>query len=275
MQNEKDLKVGTSSWSHESWRGSLYPPQSAPGEFLRHYAARYPTVEIDATWYRIPSEAMVRKWERDTPADFTFAAKVPSVVTHEKMARGADAELSQFLRVMDLLGPKLGPLLLQFPYAFKPDQFEALEAFLERLPSGYRFAVEIRHRGWLGERFYDLLRRRGVALALVDLVWMPRVDVATAAWTYVRFIGDRKGIERKTKTWDKVIVDRTKDMEWWIPRIQAFLDRHVSVFVYFNNHFAGHAPGSIELFDRLLEEHRRRREAEPAPGPAEGRSPAL
>jgi len=252
VKNEKLLRVGTSSWSHEAWRGTVYPEKCKPGEFLGHYAAKYSTVEIDATWYRIPGEALVRKWERDTPKGFLFAAKVPGVITHEKMLEGCEGELHSFLMAMDLLGEKLGPLLFQFPYAFKPDRFERLEAFLRALPKGYRFAVEVRHKGWLTERFYDLLRGRGVAMALIDLLWMPRLDVLTADWAYLRFIGDRKGIEKQTKTWDRVIVDRSKEMEGWAPRIRGFLERKVPTYAYFNNHYAGHAPGSIELLLKSL-----------------------
>jgi uncharacterized protein YecE (DUF72 family) len=250
--NEKLLRVGTSSWSQQDWRGTVYPAGSKPGEFLRHYAERYDTVEIDATWYRIPSETLVRKWERDTPAGFVFGAKVPGVITHEKMLVGCEAELAAFLRAMDGLGSKLGPLLLQFPHGFKPDQFETLATFLKGLPKGYKFAVEIRHKGWLDDRFHELLRAHGVAFALVDLAWMPKQDVLTAGWTYLRFVGDRKGIEAKTKTWDQVIVDRTKEMEAWVPKVRGFLDRQVPTYAYFNNHYAGHAPGSIELFKRMM-----------------------
>jgi uncharacterized protein YecE (DUF72 family) len=252
----KRLRVGTSSWSADSWRGPFYPAGARPGEFLAHYARRFDTVEIDATWYRIPSETMVRKWERDTPEGFVFSAKVPSVITHEKRLVGCEGEFREFLRVMELLGPKRGPLVFQFPYDFKPDQFDNLQKFLAQLPSGFRFAVEIRHKGWLTPKFYDLLRSRNVAFVLLDLVWMPKVDVTTADWTYVRFIGDRKGIEQKTETWEKLIVDRTKDMEDWAPRIQKLLDEGTIVWAYFNNHYAGHAPGSVALFLDVLEKFR-------------------
>lgn len=255
--NEKRLRVGTSSWSHDSWKGTVYPPGSKSGEYLSHYAKRFDTVEIDATWYRIPSETLIRKWDRDTPEGFVFSAKVPSVITHEKRLVGCDGELKEFLRVMDLLGPKLGPLVFQFPYDFKPDQFDVLSTFLEGLPSGFRFALEVRHRGWLTEKFYDLLRRHRVALVLLDLSWMPKLDLRTADWTYLRFIGDRKKIEAQTTTWDKLIVDRSKEMAEWVPRVQKFLDDGVITWAYFNNHYAGHAPGSAALFLQFLEEHRK------------------
>ena len=181
---------------------------------------------------------------------------MPSSVTHEERLAEAMPELNQFVRVMENLGPKLGPLLLQFPYAFKPDQFDVLARFLEGLPSGVKFAVEVRHRGWLNEKFYELLRARKVALALIDLLWMPRLDVLTADWTYLRFIGDRKGIEKKTKTWEKIIVDRAAEMAVWTPKIRAFLDKGIPVWAYFNNHYAGHAPGSVDLFLEVLEKFR-------------------
>lgn len=252
MKNEKLLKVGTSSWSHEDWRGTVYAKDASPGEFIGQYAEKYDTVEIDATWYATPREALVKRWARETPKGFLFAAKVPRAITHDKMLVDCGADLKEFLRAMDHLGEKLGPLLFQFPYQFKPEGFEALEAFLGGLPKGYRFAVEVRHKGWLGERFYDLLRSRGVAFTLLDLLWMPRLDVVTADWTYVRFIGDRKGIEKRTKTWEKLLVDRSKEMAWWAPRIESFLSRGFPTYAYFNNHYAGHAPGSIALFREAL-----------------------
>jgi len=259
--NEKRLRCGTSSWSADSWRGPFYPADARPGEFLGHYARRFDTVEIDATWYRIPSETMVRKWERDTPPGFVFSAKIPSVITHEKRLVDCEPEFREFLRVMDLLGEKRGPLVFQFPYDFKPDQFDTLEKFLGRLPEGYKFALEVRHKGWLTPKFYDLLRSRGVALVLLDLLWMPKLDVLTTDWTYVRFIGDRKGIEKKTETWEKIIVDRTKELEEWAPRIQKLLDEGTIVWAYFNNHYAGHAPGSVEMFLELMKKFGKKTEA--------------
>ena len=250
--NEKPLRIGTSSWSADSWRGPFYPAGAKSGEFLAHYARRFDTVEIDATWYRTPSESMVRKWERDTPPGFVFSAKIPSVITHEKRLVDCDPEFRGFLKVMDLLGEKRGPLVFQFPYDFKPDQFDTLEKFLQKLPSGFKFALEVRHKGWLTDRFYDLLRSKGVAFVVLDLVWMPKIAVKTADWTYVRFIGDRKGIEKQTLTWEKLILDRTKEMEEWAPKIQTLLDEGTIVWAYFNNHYVGHAPGSVDLFLEIM-----------------------
>jgi uncharacterized protein YecE (DUF72 family) len=132
---------------------------------------------------------------------------------------------------MSVLGDKLGPLLFQFGYfnrkAFKSGaEFVAiLKPFLEKLPKDFKFALEIRNKAWLDAQFTDLLRKHGVALALIDQSWMPRpweikekLDLITADFTYVRWLGDRKGIEELTESWDKTIIDRTSDLQNWVER---------------------------------------------------------
>jgi uncharacterized protein YecE (DUF72 family) len=156
----------------------------------------------------------VTAWYEITPAGFLFAAKVPQVVTHEKVLVNCEPEFDEFVDRMKLLGEKLGPLLLQFPYfnqtAFKNAEefFSRLRPFLRRLQSAtVRFAVEIRNKDWLDAPLLDLLREQKVALALIDQSWMPRphelfekFDPVTTDFTYVRWLGDRKEIERQTKT---------------------------------------------------------------------------
>lgn len=258
------FRLGTSSWSSEDWVGPFYPPRTPPANFLSEYAKYFGTVEVDSTFYRIPSASMVRKWCERTPAGFVFAAKVPQVITHEKVLQDCARELKEFLSVMDLLGEKLGPLLLQFPY-FNRQAFARLEDFLARLrpfldelPAGYSFALEVRNKSWLGERFLDMLRERRIALALIDHPWMTPIDqltaklgVETADFAYIRWLGDRKAIEERTKHWDRLIVDREREMEIWIPVIRRLLQRARVIYAYFNNHYGGFAPGSIALFNDM------------------------
>jgi len=254
------LHLGTSSFSHPSWVGPFYAQGTKPGDFLGAYARRFGTVEIDATFYRIPSAAQVRSWASKVPEGFSIATKVPQVITHEKMLVGAEDDLKAFLGAMDEAGEKRGPILFQFPYVRKGtfasvDPFLArLEPVLASLPRDKRFAVEIRNKTWLGEPLFDLLRAHGVAYAIIDHPWMPPVaqlmkgpDPVTAAFAYVRWLGDRHAIEAKTESWDRLIVDRTKEMKLWVDALAMLLDRNIEVFGYFNNHYAGHAPGSIAL----------------------------
>jgi uncharacterized protein YecE (DUF72 family) len=150
-----------------------------PADYLSHYATKFDTVEVDSTFYRTPSVATANGWERKTPTGFLLAAKVPQLITHEKILKDCDEDLKRFLETMDLMGDKLGPLLFQFGYfnktAFKTGKefLVRLEAFLKKLPRGYRFALEIRNKHWLTAEFFDLLREHKVAYALIDQAWMP------------------------------------------------------------------------------------------------------
>ena len=277
------IRLGTSSWTGEGWLGSFYPAGSKPQDFLPLYAERFDTVEIDSTFYRIPAASAVRQWRERTPAGFTFAAKVPQTITREKLLVGVEQDLAAFLEVMDLLGDKLGPLLLQFPY-FNQQKFrgsgvflERLERFLAQIPKAYRWVVEVRNRNWLSENLYALLREYHVALALVDHAWMPRPaewfetgDPVTANFIFVRWIGDRKGIEEQTKVWNRTLVDRTEELRDWV-KVLSKAGQGVDVmYAYANNHYGGYAPDTVELFMRLWRETQAILPGDAAMRPAEG-----
>lgn len=259
-----ELRVGTSAFTAAGWESVFYPAGMKPADYLSYYATKFNTVEVDSTFYRTPSVATVNGWERKTPTGFILAAKIPQTITHEKILQNCDEDLKNFLETMDLMGDKLGPLLFQFGYfnkkAFKSgDEFLArLELFLKKLPKGYKFALEIRNKQWLTVEFFDLLRKYEVAYALIDQAWMPRVseifeksDPITADFTYIRLLGDRKGIEQQTKTWDKVIVDRSRELMSWVNVCQRTTRRGIPTYIYVNNHYAGFAPGTIEQFQKM------------------------
>jgi uncharacterized protein YecE (DUF72 family) len=169
-----EFRIGTSAFTAAGWETAFYPAVMKPADYLTYYATTFDTVEVDSTFYRTPSAATVKDWERKTPTGFILAAKIPQTITHEKILQNCDEDLKHFLETMDLMGDKLGPLLFQFGYfnksAFKSGkEFPArLEPFLKKLPKGYRFAVEIRNKQWLTAEFFDLLREYKVAYALID-----------------------------------------------------------------------------------------------------------
>ncbi len=263
------LRLGTSAYSNPSWVGVFYPKGTQPGDYLAYYASRFNCVELDNTFYRIPSETIVRKWYTDTPEGFVFAAKVPQVITHEKVMVGCQEDLNDFLKVMSGLQEKLGPLLLQFPY-FNKTAFPSGKEFLARLriflgslPPEFRWALEIRNKLWITQPLLDLLKERNVAFTLIDQSWMTRIsellqkfDLDTAEFAYIRWLGDRKGIEQITKSWDRVVVDREEDLKQWVIPVRTLLGRNRVVFGFFNNHYAGHAPASLEMFLRLMNSER-------------------
>jgi uncharacterized protein YecE (DUF72 family) len=259
-----DIRIGTSSFTATGWQGSFYPKGLRPADYLSYYAQLFDTVEIDSTFYATPNVSVVRSWNAKTPEGFLFAAKVPQEITHKRVLKDCDDEFNVFLTTMEALGEKLGPLLFQFG-KFDKTMFRSLDdflvrlvPFLKRLPKEHKFAVEIRNKDWLVPKLADVLREHGVALTLIDQGWMPRpwemkdkFDLITADFTYVRRLGDRKGIEEKTTTWDKVIVDRQGDLSEWVSLLKKVQERRIMILAFANNHYAGHGPSTVESFRRL------------------------
>lgn len=263
--NASSIHFGTSAFTATGWEGSFYPQGMKPADYLTYYATKFDTVEVDSTFYRAPNAATVNGWARKTPDGFIFSVKVPQAITHEKMLVGAEPEFKQFVETMELLGPKLGPMVLQFPYLnrtkFKSggEFLKLLSTFMKKLPRDHQFAVEIRNKSWLDARFAGALRDHNVALVLQDHAWMPRpaqlfekFDPITADFTYIRWLGDRKGIEERTKTWDVVIVDRRAELSEWAEIVRKVHKRRIQIFAYANNHYAGHAPATVEMFRKML-----------------------
>ncbi len=235
------LHVGTMGWSYDFWRGNFYPEDS--GNLLTEYAKNFDSVEIDNTFYRIPSQDTVKKWRDETPDEFIFSAKFPRKITHIKMLQDCQEELAVFVGHMSLMGKKLGPMLIQLPPGFKPEMAGILKDFLAGLPEG-RFAVEVRNKKWLDEKFYELLRDYKVALALIDHPWMPPMNAITADFTYIRWVGDRKKVNGRL---GKVEKDRSEDIKDWAGRIKGFMDSSVEVFGYFSKSYSGYPPGDVRM----------------------------
>lgn len=240
--------LGTQGFSFDDWVGPFYPPGTRQRTYLEEYARHFPSVEIDSTFYATPRRSVVVGWRRRTPAGFVFAAKFPRLITHEKKLDRALGDAEHFVGTMQALQEKLGVLTLQFAYDFTPDYFDRLERFLEGLPEGPRYAVEVRNRDWLTTDFGEMLSQNNVALVLQDLHYMPRLDWTTADFVVIRWLGRRDDIER----FDRVQIDRSEVLEGWAERAQRFIDEGLDLYGYFNNHFAGHSPASVRQFAEML-----------------------
>ena len=260
------LHLGTSSFSDESWVGPFYPPGTKPADMLPFYATKYSTVEVDSTYYRAPSLSMCQRWQAVTPSGFTFSLKVPSEITHKKALLGAERDWEDFRRATDALGPKLAYLVLQFPYWNLKSPIPTLKEFLTRLDGFLKTAqapcplvVETRNPKWITRDLLDFLRERRLILALQDQQWMPRPgqlwdrfgdSLQTGRDIYIRMLGERDSIEKLTSTWEKIVIDRSPQVAEWMSLVQKFLAQEQEVSMYFNNHFEGHAPESIEKLKR-------------------------
>lgn len=243
-----NLYLGTQGFSFVDWVGSFYPEGTPKKGFLEAYAAHFPTVEIDSTFYGVPRDTTVQGWAERTPDEFLFSAKFPRLITHEKKLDRAKGDAEHFVTTMQGLGDKLAVLTLQFAYDFTPDYFDSLDDFLGYLPKGIRYAVEVRNRKWLKSDFGEMLTKHNVALVLQDLHYMPRLDWITADFTVVRWLGRRKDIE----VFDRIQIDRTENLEAWSAKVQDFMERGFDIYGYFNNHFAGHSPVSVRQFAEMV-----------------------
>jgi uncharacterized protein YecE (DUF72 family) len=241
-----DIRVGTQGWNYPAWAGPFYPVGTRPDDFLRTYARAFQTVEVDSTFYAVPSEKTVKGWAAKVPEGFRFALKLPQEITHVRRLVDARDVLDSFCGAAQLLGPKLGPVLMQFGPDFGPEQRPALERFLPSLPPDVRFAIEFRRPGWLIRPILELLREHRVALALVEGRWLPRkkmlrlAEVPTTDFGYVRFMGPDRAIE----DYSRVQIDRSRELDEWIPALERIAQRVQTLYGYVNNHFEGHSPAT-------------------------------
>ena len=239
---EPGLYLGTSGWSYVDWEGSVYRPGTPTASRLAEYVKHYATVEIDSTFYGAPRDSTVSRWREVAPGGFKFAAKFPREITHDNHLVGSEATAESFVETMRGLGDRLGPLLVQLPPSFDVEGMGVLEDFLDGLPPDLRYAVEVRHKSWLRSDLPKLLAERNVALALIDYPGMPRMTEATADFSYVRLLGDRREFPEGHTEPRK---DRDADLIWWSSLADRFLEEGREVFVYANDHYQNHAPATL------------------------------
>ncbi len=241
------LHIGCSGWSYADWVGPFYPPGTLQRDFLQLYSKVFDAVEIDSSYYRIPSPLMITEWRNATPGGFLFTAKFPKQITHEHKLVNVSERLSRFYEVMEGLRGKLGPLLIQLPPSFKlPKDEEALKGFLEQLRPDFRHSIEFRHKSWFRPETLKLLEGYGVGLAWSETQYLATPAEVTSDVAYVRMVGDRA----LTK-FDKKQRDKTEVMKKWHTALEEKSRLFKEGFVFFNNHFTGFSPGSIREYRRL------------------------
>lgn len=232
MANESvRMHIGTSGWQYDHWKGSFYPQPLGKGDFLRFYAARFDSVEVNSTFYRLPSRETVEAWRENTPPGFVFAVKASRYVTHMKKLKDPEQTLPPFFRAIEGLKGKLGPILFQLPpkWAFNPDRFYD---FLEALPGGHRYAFEFRDRSWFDARALEALTEMGAALCLYELGGRQSPRDVTAEFVYVRLHGPEQAYQGRYKR---------KGLAGWAGAFSSWAEQGREVFCYFDNDEAGYA----------------------------------
>lgn len=180
------IYTGTSGYSYKEWKGAFYPEKTSPKEMLHAYSERLNTVEINNTFYHMPTEKMLGSWAEQVRDDFVFALKAPQTITHWKRLKNTASETEYLFRSLSTLERKLGPVLFQFPKSFRADK-PALEAFLALVPDTALCAFEFRSPSWINDDILDLLRKKGCSLCIADSdEERARVLITTSPWGYLR-----------------------------------------------------------------------------------------
>jgi len=226
-----NLRAGTSGYSYPPWKGKFYPKKLSKEQMLAFYAEHFRVVEINNTFYRLPTASAVKSWAKDVKGEFQFALKAPQQITHRLRLRNADASVTQFLDVAKVLGKRLGPLLFQLPPNFKKD-LPRLSAFLKLLPRRRRIAFEFRHASWFDDEVFGLLRDRRVALCIADDDDNLKVPFeATTDWGYLR-LRRLDYSDRELAKW----VKRMREQDWR------------DVFVFFKHEDQANGPRLAKRF---------------------------
>jgi uncharacterized protein YecE (DUF72 family) len=235
--------VGCSGWQYAHWRGDFYPAELPTSRWFAHYALTFDTVEINNSFYRLPTAETFAKWREQAPSHFLYAVKASRFLTHMKKLKDPEDPLARFFDNAKQLGPRLGPVLYQLPPRW-PLNLERFEIFLRALPRGYRHTVEFRDPSWYDERVYELLRRYNVALCLHDMQGSASGKLVVGPFIYVRLHGTRKYGGRYPDA-------RLDDWADWLAERAA---EGLHVFAYFNNDTGGHAPrDAVRLRAGILE----------------------
>ncbi len=238
------IRVGCSGWNYDHWRnGVFYPPRLPARAWLAYYAERFDTVEVNATFYRLPRAATVARWVDATPGDFVFAFKASRYLTHVKRLQELPGHVDLLVERVEPLvhSPKLGPMLWQLPPTFARDD-ERLAAALAQFPQGLRHAIEFRHESWLVDEVLELLHRHGVAFVVADRASAPELcrEEVTTEFAYVRLHEGKDGGNYAHA-----------QLRRWVRRLEHLAEQ-AEVFVYFNNDQRGYAVENALYVDRAI-----------------------
>jgi len=227
--------IGTSGYNYPEWRGSFYPEKFPTAKMLAYYSERFDTVEVNYTFYRMPTVKLLEGWAQGTPEHFTFTLKAPRRITHDSKLKNVGDLTQTFCSTAASLGSKLGVLLFQLAPNFKRDD-DVFESFLETIPEGSRAAFEFRHESWHDEKVFDALRRRNLALCIADSEKMSTPLVPTADYSYYRLRDEGY---------------QSSDIERWAGVIRGQNAPH-GAYVYFKHEEQGKGPEFANLLKSML-----------------------
>jgi uncharacterized protein YecE (DUF72 family) len=234
--------VGTSGWHYDHWRDVFYPPGLPRSRWLGYYCRSFASVEVNNTFYRLPTERAFLSWKKASPRRFLFAVKASRLITHVKRLKEAQEPLNVFLARTRLLAERLGPILFQMPPQMRRDDVR-LESFLKVLPPNLQFVFEFRHSSWLVDEVFELLREYRSGFCIYDMPDLTTPVVATTDYAYVRFHG-ASGLYSSRYS--------DAELEGWADRLRSLEGAVRSVYIYFNNDAGGYAVENARTMASIL-----------------------
>ena len=240
-----DIRIGTSGWHYKHWLGPFYPADLRPGDMLSWYMKHFDTVELNNSFYHLPTRETFDAWRRATPSSFCFAVKGSRYITHRKKLNDPAPALSRFMEPVESLGEKLGPILFQLPPRWSCN-VARLNAFLDALPTAHRYTFEFRDPSWHHPEIYRALKRHNAAFCLYELDGFKAPTQLTADFVYVRLHGPGRKYQGDYSS---------KQLRDWARRIARWRKAVRAIYVYFDNDQAGYAAkNAAELKDLVGDE---------------------
>ena len=221
--------LGCSGWSYTSWQGPFYPPTIDNSGWLKYYSNVFDYVEIDSSFYRIPTIFIVKNWYKSSPQNFRFTAKFPKVITHDKRLKDVDKELDRFFDAISPLADKTLALLIQLPPSLKIlEGLQRLRDLVPELDNRFRYAVEVRHSSWFQDLAYNFFANNDICMIWSQLAELQTPPILTTDFLYLRLIGDRSIQE---KDFGRIQINRVLEMEKWAENIMTVEDERIKLAI--------------------------------------------
>jgi uncharacterized protein YecE (DUF72 family) len=243
-----DWYLGTIGFSYPEWKGSFYPAGLPAGQSLSYYSRVFNAVEINTTFYGPQSPSQIERWKNGTPQGFCLCLKAPRRITHDLRLKNTGAEMSAFIDSSAGLGTKLGAILIQLPPSFTLTDRPSLESFLQTLPAGPRYAIEFRHGSWHVPETAELLKQHKVCWVANDYEELPVEVNPTTDFLYIRWIAKHNVIQHPGHE----VIDRSERLQSWLELVNAGLKGIDTIFGFFDNDYAGHAPATCNRLKTLV-----------------------
>jgi len=231
MKGSRNIYIGTSGWHYAHWKGPFYPEDLPHSNMLSHYCRHFKAVEINNSFYQLPSRETLAAWRKTVPGSFVFAVKASRYITHMKKLTEPYRTTAGLLEAVTALGNKLGPILFQLPPRWKVNP-PRLDEFLQSLPAGFRYAFEFRDPSWFQDRVYEALNKAGAAFCIYDLAGRLSPKKVTADFIYIRLHGPGEAYQGQYDT---------NSLAGWAGAFSAWLNQVREIFCFFDNDQAGYA----------------------------------